>query len=196
MIGVYVAGASHDWQRARAFMDRVRAHPRMRITHDWTISVEAATVDDDQIDERQRVGFARADLAGIAEADVFVLLLDTTLASTGRWVELGYALRIRDDCTHPVALPVVPPFRIIVSGGHGRSIFTALGLVDFECMCLPGPHDDDAFAVLTRYAKPTKSRTRLDDLLRCPECASADVGNLFGLPNQRCYQCGYSWETL
>ena len=194
MIGVYVAGASRDWQRAREFMDRVRAHQRMRITHDWTVSVEAATVDDSELSANQRVGFARTDLAGVARCDALVVLLDTTVASVGRWVELGYALRMCDEVDQST-IALGP--RIIVSGGQRKSIFTAPGLVDFEhAFATVGWEDEDAFASLAQHAQhtePIELRTRPDDLLRCPECESTDVGDSFGLLSQRCYQCGITW---
>lgn len=143
MINVYVAGASKNWRRARDFIDRVKAHPSMRITQDWTVDVERATKPDHELTAEERAAFARTDLGGVAGADVLVVLLDTSVASVGRWVELGYALRMSEFL----------PLRILVSGGGRLSIFSAPGLVDYEGPYGTGSHDDDVWHVLAHYAK-------------------------------------------
>jgi len=148
VINVYVAGASKNKERARAFMDRVRADPNMKITKDWVADIDdadAAGKADADFSDEERKAFADADINGITGADVVVLLLDET-ASSGRWVELGYALCLRVEGT----MSGVP--RVIVSGGGKRSIFTAPGLVDHEVQYAPGDHDGPAFAILKGYA--------------------------------------------
>ena len=130
MINVYVAGASRNKERARAFMDRVRAEPTMILTHDWVADIDAADAackTDRDFDTAARLRFAEADLDGLAEADVAVFLLEAEPMSRGSYVELGYAIAVREVCGPSDIKP-----RIIVSGGGRRSIFTVPGLVDHE----------------------------------------------------------------
>jgi len=96
-------------------MDRVRTHPKMRLTLDWVAMVEAAGSANEGLTDDQRCYYAHADLHAVGLADVLWLLAPSPSApSTGAWVELGYALR---------AAP-----RVIVSGpARTRSIFCALG---------------------------------------------------------------------
>lgn len=139
MINVYVAGASRNKERARAFMDLVRAHPAMILTHDWVADIDAADIagmTDADLDDPARAAFAEGDLNGLAEADVAVFLLEDETVSRGMYVELGYAIAVRESChefidERETPRPGIKP-RIIVSGGDKQSIFTVPGLVDYE----------------------------------------------------------------
>lgn len=144
---VYVAGSSKDRERARRFMQRVDAHPKMAVAYDWVKDVDASHangVQDSDLSDKQRAFFANADLEGVEECDALVLLAEHTPTGRGMWVELGYAIGLNEH-THPDEA-----ITIIVSGGGRRSIFTApgFGLVDFECAYSVGSHDDDAFEAL------------------------------------------------
>ncbi len=148
IIYVYVAGASKNKERARAFMDLVRAHPGMRLTKDWVADIDAADAagkTDADFDNKTRAKFANADLGGLAGSDVAVFLVD--LGTTGMWVELGYAICLREGegCAP----------RIIVSGGDRRSIFTvpAPMLVDHEVAGDGFSADIQSFRILRAYAQ-------------------------------------------
>jgi len=147
MIAVYVAGASRNRERSRRFIERVRNHPRMRITYDWIADVDAAAAAgpfDCDLDDEKRRHFADADLAGLAAADVAVFLAETTEAGRGMWVELGYAICIREAEADPC-------HSIVVSGGGRRSIFSALA--DVELVSLDDAANDAAtFDVLEELA--------------------------------------------
>ena len=125
MIGVYVAGASANKERARAFMARVREHSLMRLTRDWVQDVDAATVPEDELTDEQRLKFATTNLVAISHANVVVALLEEDWRSDGMLFELGYATCIRGN-------RVIIGNRIIVSGGGRKCIFAVPGLVDAE----------------------------------------------------------------
>lgn len=157
-IEIYVAGSARNWQRARAFMERIHAHEHMRVVFDWTLSVEAAQsagVHDSALDNDERASHARADLNAIESCDVFVLLAESEPVGRGAWIELGYAMRIRDANVRRVAdswLDGEPT--IVVSGGDRRSIFTTPpALVDYEVPYDVGTHDDEAFSILEDVAR-------------------------------------------
>lgn len=144
MINVYVAGASRNKERARAFMDRVRAHPAMTLAHDWVAHIDdadAAGHTDEDFGDRERFIFAAEDLAKLAEADAAVFLFEAEPVGRGSYVELGYAVALREVCDGGDARPW-----ILVSGGERRSIFTVAGLVDLEVPYANIGDDIDAVA--------------------------------------------------
>ena len=147
MIGVYVAGSSADRDRVRAFMQRVR-DAGMVITFDWIEAMERAGVGDEGLCNPDRRRYATADLTGVENARVVVVLLDDNAPTRGAWVELGYAIGLRES---------EGPDRhaIIVCGGRRRSIFTVPGLVDSEC-----ENDDQAFARLVQIAESDNDHSR------------------------------------
>lgn len=108
---VYVAASSGQLDRATAAMNALeeRGHT---VTHDWVTEVrlvgEANPLDASQLEQLR---WARADLAGVLDADIFWLLMPSS-GGFGAAVELGYA--------------IAKGIPIIVSGGvPSRSIFTS-----------------------------------------------------------------------
>lgn len=119
---VYVAGASAEADMIALYMDRLRA-AGLEITHDWVAGLKAniaAGKPDALLSAEERAQYAETDLDAIAEADVFWLLAPEN-ASTGAWVELGYALSYQDGLS------------IVVSGAaRRRCIFVSLADSQFE----------------------------------------------------------------
>lgn len=127
---VYVAGASKEPERVRAAMDAARCAGFV-VTLDWLAAIEAAGAANEGLDDGQRRHYAAEDLAAVESADVLWLLAPGN-ASTGAWVELGYAIALRDQ----VGATSRP--RIAVSGAaRTRCIFAALA--DYE-----SDHDEHA----------------------------------------------------
>ena len=151
MISVYVAGSSRNTSRARAFIERVNADPRMHLTHDWTapaVSAAANGIRDCDLTDAQRTDFALADLDAVLRADVLVVLAEAEPTGRGMWVELGFALGYN--------VLSVARIRTIVSGGARHSIFTAPPvLVDFEVPNVDGD-DFEAFNILDELAEPER----------------------------------------
>lgn len=90
------------------------------ITHDWTKSViahKAKGQSDDVLSRADRYRYAAEDLDGVARADVFWLRVPANL-SLGAWIEMGYAIGLRKT--------------IVVSGDHGRSIFTEIADMSYS----------------------------------------------------------------
>lgn len=124
MIRVYVAGAWVEQRfRAKPMIAACQARA-IQITHDWTAAEGAIHGSSDaDLTHVQRRQFAEEDLKGIRDADVLWLLAPETKGSCGAWVELGYALALRES--NPFVVDGHP--RIIVSGlMNKRSIFTEL----------------------------------------------------------------------
>jgi hypothetical protein len=112
---IYVAAASAEIDLAERCMAELRRHG-WRITADWCAEMRNAGPDHGLPHWRQQ-HHTRADLAGVAEADVLWLLSAAPGTETrGAWVELGYALRGNG--------------RIVVSGE--QSLFTSLAHERFE----------------------------------------------------------------
>jgi len=148
MISVYVAGASGNKERARAFMDRVRARDDMQISYDWIADVDAAAasgVEDHALTDDDRFRYAQKDLRAICEANAMVALLGDD--SRGVWVELGYAIALKEAELDNVET-------IITAGGDKRSIFTVDPMIDLECV-----DDDEAFAALVALAEAIETFT-------------------------------------
>jgi nucleoside 2-deoxyribosyltransferase len=111
-VRIYVAGASKEPQRVRWAMDGVR-DLGCELTLDWLAVIDAAGAANEGLNDAERRKYARADLAAVRCADL-VWLLAPDNASTGAWVELGYAVA----CGVP----------IVVSGrARTRCIFASLG---------------------------------------------------------------------
>jgi len=117
---LYIATASNPLEEAERRIADARA-AGFEITHDWTKDVRSAgnaSLDDPRI----RTSAAKADLRGVETADV-VWLIQPENASTGAWVELGYALALKEaeNSKHAAKRP-----RIVVSGASTRCIFADL----------------------------------------------------------------------
>lgn len=138
-LGIYVMGSSAEPERVRAAMDRIKAHPRMRLTLDWLAQVEAARARGAASDSMLPIEVARehalADLRAVRHADVAWLLAPET-PTRGAWAEFGFALTLRG--WHEA---------LIVSGPErDASIFTSLAP-------LRVPTDAHAFALIQRMAE-------------------------------------------
>jgi nucleoside 2-deoxyribosyltransferase len=97
---VYVAGPSSELNRCEKAMRRAE-RGELSITYRWTDDVRAGG------DSPNAAAFAAADLAGVASADVLLLLLPSEgHATVGAWVELGAAAALRKPIV--VSAPAVP----------------------------------------------------------------------------------------
>jgi nucleoside 2-deoxyribosyltransferase len=106
---------------ARPMIKRLRDAGHM-ITCDWTEGLTtAATPGETTLPKEEQAKFARADLEGVREADLFWALA-TDLGGTGMWIETGYAQALAEERR---ALGSIYCPRLVVSGPP-RTIFTAL----------------------------------------------------------------------
>lgn len=123
---VYIAGASAEWERAKARMDWVRSEPGLELAHDWVADVVKHRVNggksDADLTDEQRFKLASYDMAAVGTCDIFWLLVpDAGVLTVGAWVELGAA--------------IAEMRKVIVSGArHGEHLFCSLA--DVVC------HDD------------------------------------------------------
>jgi hypothetical protein len=88
----FVSAQLQDKEAARHAFE-VLEHLGIGITHDWTTT--------DDLDEAERHSpeasrRAAADITGVVEADLYVLLSDNVVAGKGMYVELGAALALRE----------------------------------------------------------------------------------------------------
>jgi len=92
MLNVYVAGASAELPRAKLAIAKINEMELARVTVDWPGVIEAAgAANGPGVDDP--AACARMDLAGVADADVVLLLVPSEgCHSTGLWCEYGYAL--------------------------------------------------------------------------------------------------------
>jgi len=182
MIKVYVAGSTRQRDRAREFFERVRAHGDMCIAYDWLVDVDAsdaAGVQDNELSDSDRAKFARADLDGVARADVLVVLAEATPTGRGMWVELGFALGLqRAGLRSPM---------IVVSGGDKRSIFSSPNVVDYEVGFAVGEHDEEAFEIVAAFAQDFDGAADDDVRVACEFCGAAAQSPAVGV---RCGKCG------
>lgn len=108
---IYIAGASKEPERVRAAMAAAR-FGGFDITLDWLAAIQNAGAANEGLDDAERRRYAFEDCAAVRAADV-VWLLAPENASTGAWVELGFAIALGK--------------RIVVSGpARTRCIFAAL----------------------------------------------------------------------
>jgi hypothetical protein len=134
-VRIYVAGASKEPERCRAAMTAVQKLG-LEITLDWLAAIEAEGAANEGLDDEKRVRYSTADLLAVTKADwVWVLAPALTSSSAGCWVELGYALGLRDTARWMGDDP--PLFvrgpRIIVSGpGRVKCIFCSLAEREFD----------------------------------------------------------------
>lgn len=114
---VYVAAAWREAERASAAIAAVRA-AGCEITKDWTLLVDEYPNDD--APEHVRMREAWADVVGVREADVLLVLTPCFgTPTTGIWVELGVAL------TEGVPVILAGPQR-------ARNIFCSLSMMTVE----------------------------------------------------------------
>jgi nucleoside 2-deoxyribosyltransferase len=110
---IYVAGSSKELDRCEQFVRAVRALGHT-ITCDWVAAMRANAADTLLSPEELR-RFAAADLRGVADADLVVLLGPAqSTPSQGCWVEMGYALAMSVPLIY-VAPQSAPQFCIFTS---------------------------------------------------------------------------------
>lgn len=113
----YLAGASAELELCKHWRDRLRA-AGVEITHDWIATIEAVgDANPADASREQRAKWADEDLDGVANADVFWLLMPPPGRGWGAGVELGYAVGRKDYGTHVT---------IVVSGDDSHTIFGGL----------------------------------------------------------------------
>ena len=130
---LYVAGASRDLGRTRAFVRQAidaYAELGLEVVHDWTVEAERSFQAGDcdaTLGPVERHRRAKHCLDAVARADVFVVLLPDG-ESRGAWIELGAALM----------LARTRACRVVVSGDYRGTLFTELA----DAIC-----EDDAEAM-------------------------------------------------
>lgn len=109
---VYVASAFEDFQRTRAVMAQLR-NGGWTVTFDWTAMADIYPTDNAPLHERAK--HARADLQGVRDADVVLVLTPTDKSKgCGMWWEAGAAAALGKP--------------VVISGPQrGRSVFCELG---------------------------------------------------------------------
>lgn len=127
---MYVAGASSERETvAKPWMVKLIA-AGVEITHDWTVdflNVDTSSGGDELLTPRERHARAKTDLEGVQRADVFWMLAPSAKAFSGAWVEMGYALGLRDYATIQGNRPIV-----VVSGEtRNATIFAELSCWSF-----------------------------------------------------------------
>lgn len=110
LMRIYVAGASAEILRAEAFVKRLR-DAGFEITFDWPAMIRSVGSANGGLTDDQRNDASYHALAGVDECDVLVLLVPS-VASSGCWLETGYAFGSQRD--------------IIYVGDPERTIFSAL----------------------------------------------------------------------
>jgi hypothetical protein len=119
MTRYYLAASSHEMDRAERIMQALDAAGFV-CTHNWISGVRdafARGIAEAKLDDAHALEAARADLAGVAAADVLVFLCPTH-AAKGAWFEAGFA--------NALGIPIV-----IAHDSYERrnqSIFTRLGV--------------------------------------------------------------------
>lgn len=90
---VYVAGASRERDRVERILFAVGVEPRLYLTFDWLSHIDEVGAANEGVSRDQRLVSTSLNFQGIAQCDVFVLLIPS-VETRGAWVELGYALHM------------------------------------------------------------------------------------------------------
>lgn len=113
----YVASAAIEIERAERMISTLRELGHF-VTCDWPAAMRAETKRDHELTSDERLHYARADLAGVRQAECLIFLAPTERGrGAGCWVELGAALIL--------GVPV------LTSGDVSRSIFAELAQYKF-----------------------------------------------------------------
>lgn len=180
---VYVAGPSSEPERVRSIMDMVTAYG-WTVTHDWLKVIEEhGHADPASREARSQV--AADDLYGIAEANIFWLLAPEKRGMgleprfTNAWVELGYALALRQrDCD----------YAIVSSGVTGACIFASHGM-EF-------PDDQSAWAHLRRLERVRTDQNDHPDHAKVRAASFMDIAEAMGnLVAEKNAAYGNAFET-
>lgn len=87
----YVAGAAIEIERAERMIASLRSMGHS-ITFDWPAAMRAEPKFDHELSRDERVHYARADLAGVRQAECLIFLAPPGKDGAGCYVELGAAL--------------------------------------------------------------------------------------------------------
>jgi len=119
----YLAGASKEIERCKRMRDALIAIGG-QCTEDWMTAFENEPKSDSQLSHAERGYYARGDLRGVLQAELFLFLVPEG-ASLGAWVELGAALAAVELCGSSAA-------RVICSRGDTckDSIFLSLAAIE------------------------------------------------------------------
>jgi hypothetical protein len=156
MTSIYVAGG---WQEkdvlVKPFIHRLKM-AGLEITEDWTTAEDVGG--DANLSKETRVKAAVADLQGAGDADIFWLCMAGYRGARGSFVELGYALAVRDVAASICALmgPGDPPAAgvklVIISGPDlEKTIFSEVCDHQFT-------EHEDAFRFITDVARKEAER--------------------------------------
>lgn len=120
---IYIAGSSKETEACAKMMRAVEAQGHM-ITHDWTEAVMANGGEGNPVglSNEAAAEYATLDLQAVAQAGV-IWLMCPDKPTCGAWVQLGYALAIKEH---------YPRLRILISGNMAQCIFTRLGTHFFK----------------------------------------------------------------
>lgn len=128
---VYVAGASAEIERAERVIAALRERG-ISVTSSWPESVREYGANPREASNEERLGWASDCLTDVRVADVLLVLVPRSPATTiGAWVELGYAVH--------ADLPIV------LAGDSRQTVFGALG---DEC-----ENDEDAIERVVELAR-------------------------------------------
>ena len=103
---IYVAGASTEIQRAAGWIAKL-TQEGFRVTYDWTKAVGEFGSYGEELRDHERRMYARSDLRGVTEANIFWLLAPVGATTVGAWIEMGFALALVDNTKRCIV--VSPP---------------------------------------------------------------------------------------
>lgn len=117
---LYIAGASAEVDMVVEYAAKAAAIGWHQTFEWWRDVLEnrKRNVPDVALTDKERERLSRADLEGVARAEVVWLIIPPPGRSAGAWLELGAAIATKK--------------RIIVSGDWRRSIFTSLAERRFD----------------------------------------------------------------
>lgn len=118
----YVAGSSHDLERAERVIAELRRIPGVVVPVDWPAHMREHGPDSG-LSDSDRLRFALEDAEGAHRADIFILLRPTpSTPSAGAWVELGISI----GATLSLMARGKPAKIGIIAGAGTACIFDAL----------------------------------------------------------------------
>lgn len=129
-VKVYVAGASRELLRVQKMMQLVKAHPYLKLTHDWVQDIMNAGTQDSELSPEECRHYALRDIAGVQDADV-VLYLKPERPSTGAAFEFGAAWGISSQWSMEGAYTGHSRV-LIVSGADSAHVSIFHALADYQ----------------------------------------------------------------
>ena len=127
MTSIYVAGGWLEKDTLiKPFIERLK-RAGLTITEDWTLADDVGG--DGNLTTEQRARAAHADLVGAGEADILWLCMAEYKGARGSFVELGYALAVRDmtaALNQMYGSHEENPKLVIISGQVSKTIFSEM----------------------------------------------------------------------